>query len=55
MLCYVISVKFQAHKNAFTFDRLFLFEGMPTEGPATSPSTPAHNKMLPLDVLRSTV
>ena len=51
----VMSARCQAYKNAFTFDPLFLFEGTSTEGPATSSSSPAPSKILPLDVLRSTV
>ena len=55
MSCYVMSARFQAYKNAFTFDPLFLFECTSTEGPATSSSPPAPNKILPLGTLRSTV
>ena len=53
--CYVISAIWQAYKNAFTFDPLFLFEGAPTKGPATSSSSPAPCEISPLDPLRSTV
>ena len=55
MLCYVISTRCQAYKNAFTFDALFLFESVSTEGSTTSSSSPAPSETLPLDVLRSTV
>ena len=55
MSCYVMSARCLAYKNAFTFDPLFFFEGASTEGPATSFSAPAPRKILPLDVLRSTV
>ena len=55
MSCYVTSARCQAYRNEFTFDPLFLFEGTSTKGPATSSSTPALSKILPLDVLRSTV
>ena len=55
MSCYVMSARFQAYKNAFTLDPLFLFEGTSTEGTASSSSSPAPSKILPLYVLRSTV
>ena len=55
MSCYVMSAKWQAYKNTFTFDPLFLFEGTSTEGPATSSSSPVPSEILPLDVLKSTV
>ena len=55
MSCYAISARCQAHKNAFIFDSLLLFEDTSTEGPATSSSSPASREVLPLDVLRSTV
>ena len=55
MLCYIMSARCQAYKNTFTFDPLFLLEGMSTEGPATSLSSSAPSKILPLNVLRLTV
>ena len=53
--CYVMSARCQTYKNSFTFDPLFLFEGMSTEEPATYSSPPEPSKILPLDVLRSTL
>ena len=55
VMLYVMSTRCQAYKNAFTFDPLFLFEVAPTEGHATSSSSPGPSKILPLDVLRSIV
>ena len=55
MLCFLMSGRCQADKNAFPFDPLFLFEVTSTEGPTTSSSSPAPSEILPLDVLRSTV
>ena len=53
--CYVISARYQAYKNAFTFDPLPFFEGKSTEGSASSSSSLAPSELLPLDVLISTV
>ena len=53
---YVMSARCEAYKNGFTLDLFFLcFEGTTTEEPATSPLSPAPSKILPLNVLRSTV
>ena len=55
MSCYVMSTRFQAYKNGFFFNSLFLFEGMSTKRPATFSSSAAPGKILPLNVLRSTL
>ena len=55
MSCYVMSARCQAYKNAYTFNPVFLFEYTSTKRPATSSSSPAPSKILPLDVLRSAV
>ena len=55
MSCYFMLARCQPYKNAFTFDPLFLFEGLSAERPATSSSSPAPSEILLLHVLRSTV
>ena len=50
-----MSTRFQAYKNGFFFNSLFLFEGMSTKRPATFSSSAAPGKILPLNVLRSTL
>ena len=50
MSCYVMPVKCQAYKNAFTIDSLFLLKGTSAEGPATSSSSSAPSEIMPLDV-----
>ena len=54
MLCYLISARCHACKNVFTFDPLFLFEGASAEGPATTSSSSPPNRILLLNLLRST-
>ena len=48
-----MSVRCQAFKNSFVFDTFFLNECTSTEALATS--SPAASKILPLDVVTSTV
>ena len=54
MSCFVMSAKFQACKNEFTFDPLFFFEGTSIKGPTAFSSSPAPSKILPLDAQKLT-